>query len=86
MGYALIAPGSVSRLTALTRSARVAIRVLCGAALMTLLAAFVEAFWSPLPTLPVALKYSVGGALWLLLLTYFLFAGRTRAEGGRDAA
>jgi uncharacterized membrane protein SpoIIM required for sporulation len=86
MGYALIAPGKVSRVTALTRSARVAIRVLCGAASMTLLAAFVEAFWSPLPTLPVSLKYAVGGALWLLLLAYFLFAGRGRSEQARDAA
>ena len=86
MGYALIAPGNVSRVTALMRSARVAIRVLCGAASMTLLAAFVEAFWSPLPTLPVSLKYAVGGALWLLLLAYFLFAGRGRSEDARDAA
>lgn len=86
MGYALIAPGKFSRATALTRSARIAIRVLCGAASMTLLAAFVEAFWSPLPTLPVGLKYAVGGTLWLLLLAYFVFAGRGGHDKARDAA
>lgn len=85
VGYALIAPGNVSRVTALKRSARIAIGLLCGAAAMTLCAAFVEAFWSPLPAVPVAIKYAAGGAMWLLLIAYFLFAGRGPAGDPRHA-
>ena len=50
-----------------------------GLAGMLLLAAAVEAFWSPRTFLPPPVKYAVGGALWLLLLLYFGFAGRDRA-------
>jgi hypothetical protein len=45
---------------------------------MTFLAAFVEAFWSPNRAMPVAVKYGVGVAMWLLLTGYFLYAGRAR--------
>jgi len=85
VGYALIAPGNLSRVTALKRSARIAIRMLSGAAVMTFSAAFVEAFWSPLPAVPVAIKYAVGGGLWVLLLAYFLFAGHGPAGDPRHA-
>lgn len=86
VGYALIAPGNRSRLSALKGSARVAVRMLCGAAALTFCAAFVEAFWSPLSSVPAAIKYAVGGGLWLLLLAYFLFAGRRSAGASGDAA
>jgi uncharacterized membrane protein SpoIIM required for sporulation len=76
IGYALIAPGSATRLAALKRAAQVAIRILYGATAMTFAAAFIEAFWSPLPFVPPMLKYIVGGALWVLLIAYILLAGR----------
>jgi hypothetical protein len=43
-------------------------------------AAFVEAFWSPLTEVPFRIKIAVGVAGWVLLLAYFLFAGRSRAS------
>jgi hypothetical protein len=46
---------------------------------MFVFAAFVEAFWSPLRTLPFALKIAAGLAGWALALAYFLLAGRARA-------
>lgn len=79
MGYALIAPGNRSRGQALRAAAKIAVRLLYGAAVMTFCAAFIEAFWSPLRTIPVTLKYTVGITLWLLLSSYFLFAGRKRS-------
>ncbi len=42
-------------------------------------AAFVEAFWSSIGAVAPAVKYAVGGALWILLLAYLLLPGRGRA-------
>jgi cytochrome bd-type quinol oxidase subunit 1 len=42
-------------------------------------AAFVEAFWSPLTTVPYRVKIMVGLGAWMLLLAYFALAGRGRA-------
>ena len=49
-----------------------------GAGALLLVAAFIEAFWSPLNA-PPALKCSVGGALWVMLGVYFTLAGRNDA-------
>jgi uncharacterized membrane protein SpoIIM required for sporulation len=79
LGLAVIAPGSLSRKAALIAAARPAVRIMYGAAMMFLGAAFVEAFWSPLTEVPFNLKISVGAAGWTVLLAYFAFAGRPRA-------
>jgi uncharacterized membrane protein SpoIIM required for sporulation len=79
LGMALIAPGGVSRRAALVAAARPAVHIMYGAACMFFVAAFVEAFWSPLTEVPFAVKIGVGAAFWVLLLLYFVFAGRTRA-------
>lgn len=79
IGYALIAPGRLSRLASLRRSAKIATRVLCGAATMTLVAAFIEAFWSPSPWVSPSLKYAVGIGMWTLVCAYFLLAGHGAA-------
>jgi len=47
---------------------------------MLVIAAFVEAFWSPSAAVPDPVKYAVGGFFWLLVLSYLLFLGR-RGEG-----
>jgi uncharacterized membrane protein SpoIIM required for sporulation len=78
IGLALIAPGRLRRGAALREAARRAVRLLYGAAGLTFCAAFVEAFWSPLRTVPVELKYAVGVGLWCALLAYFGYAGRER--------
>lgn len=76
LGWALIAPGRMTRLHALREAGRTSIKLVYGAATLFFLAAFVEAFWSPLLNLPVALKYAVGIAGWPLLWWYLLFTGR----------
>ncbi|HRE17430.1 MAG TPA: stage II sporulation protein M, partial [Rhodocyclaceae bacterium] len=76
LGQALIAPGRKGRMAALKDSATVAVRLLYGAATLTFLAAFIEAFWSPTQGIPVQIKYGVGIALWVLTLAYLLLAGR----------
>ena len=78
LGISLIAPGRRSRGEALRRAARSASLLISGAAGMFLVAAGIEAFWSPLRSIPPMMKYGVGLALWCVLLAYFLFGGRGR--------
>ena len=79
LGMAVIAPGNMSRRAALVAAARPAVRLMYGAAMMFLAAAFVEAFWSPLTEVGFEIKIIVGVAGWVILLGYFLLAGRARA-------
>jgi len=78
LGAALIAPGNMTRRAALVAAAHGAIRLVYGAATMFLVAAFIEAFWSPLTLFPPETKYVVGMIMWAFVLTYFLFVGRRR--------
>ncbi|HEX4327870.1 MAG TPA: stage II sporulation protein M [Burkholderiales bacterium] len=78
IGWALIAPGQLTRIAALKDASTVAVRLLYGAAGMTTCAAFVEAFWSSISTTPFALKIGVGLTFWALFICYFMFAGRGR--------
>ncbi len=78
LGWALVAPGPLTRMAALRRSARPAVRLLYGAAGMTTCAAFIEAFWSSLRSIPPEIKYAVGIFFWGVFLVYFLFAGHKR--------
>lgn len=52
------------------------------------IAAAIEAFWSP-RLLPLPVKYAVGLALWMALLSYFALVGRgagsSKQRGGADA-
>jgi uncharacterized membrane protein SpoIIM required for sporulation len=79
LGMALIAPGNLSRKAALMAAAKPAVRMMYGAALMFFIAAFVEAFWSPLTDVPYRVKMSAGIGGWVALLAYFAFLGRARA-------
>jgi uncharacterized membrane protein SpoIIM required for sporulation len=89
LGYGLLAPGRESRSASLQRAAREAVPLVLGAALMLLVAAFVEAFWSSISAIAVPIKHAVGAALWLLVLAYLVSAGRdgnALGVGGRSAA
>jgi uncharacterized membrane protein SpoIIM required for sporulation len=79
LGLAIIAPGNATRRSALVAAAKPAVRIMYGAALMFVAAAFVEAFWSPLTEIPFDVKLTVGVAGWAVLLAYFALAGRARA-------
>jgi len=76
LGWALLAPGRHTRSEALRLAAQLAIRLLSGATLFLLIAAFVEAYWSSMTYTGAAVKYAVGAGLWLLVLAYLGFAGR----------
>jgi len=76
LGMALVAPGRQTRFAAVKSRMPAIIGVVYGAALLTFLAAFIEAFWSASRVPPVQVKYAVGLALWAVTLAYFIFVGR----------
>lgn len=76
LGCAIIAPGQYSRLTALRLAASDAIKIIFGVFAMSLIASFIEAFWSSSSTVDSSIKYIVGGCLWAFIITYFSYAGR----------
>jgi uncharacterized membrane protein SpoIIM required for sporulation len=76
LGGALLMPGPRSRRVALRDAARGCVGLVSGVIGLLLIAAFVEAYWSSVAQFPVAVKFAVGAALWLLVGAYFLFGGR----------
>lgn len=79
MGLSLISPGQYSRHHSLLRTAQRMLPMVVGAALLTALAAFFEAFWSAAPGVAPEVKYAVGGVAWVLVLAYFTLMGRNHA-------
>jgi uncharacterized membrane protein SpoIIM required for sporulation len=78
LGAALVAPGQRSRGAALVAAAKPAVRLMYGAAGMFVIAAFLEAFWSPLTIFPAFTKYLVGLILWAVVIGYLALGGRGR--------
>jgi uncharacterized membrane protein SpoIIM required for sporulation len=79
LGWGLIAPRQRRRVDALRTGAREALPIAMGAAGMLVMAAGIEAFWSPQTYIALPVKYGVGIALWLLTAAYFLIMGRRSA-------
>jgi uncharacterized membrane protein SpoIIM required for sporulation len=79
LGMAVLMPGPLGRLETLKANAREALQLVMGAALMLVVAAFIEAFWSPSGASP-ALKYIVAALLWCCVILYFSLMGR--GQGG----
>jgi uncharacterized membrane protein SpoIIM required for sporulation len=75
LGNALVHPGNRTRLEALRVQGLEAVQIAGGAAVMLVIAALIEGFWSPAP-IPAMLKYSVGFVLWIIVFLYLGFAGR----------
>jgi uncharacterized membrane protein SpoIIM required for sporulation len=78
LGWALIAPGRLTRGEALRLAAQKSVLLVCGVMLFLLIAAFIEAYWSSKTSVAPLTKYAVGAALWLAVAVYLLLAGRTR--------
>jgi uncharacterized membrane protein SpoIIM required for sporulation len=75
LGDALVHPGQRTRVDALRFRGLEAVQIAGGAAAMLVVAALIEAFWSPAP-IPSMTKYVVGSGLWLLVAAYLTFSGR----------
>ncbi len=75
MGYSLIATNGLTRLGSLRAQMRELAELVMGAAVMLLIAAAIEGFWSP-SSLPNQVKWSFSALVSSLIIAYFAFAGR----------
>lgn len=82
LGVALIAPGRHRRSDALRMAAATAVRLVAGAILFLLIAAFVEAYWSSMTYPSAQVKYAVGALLWLSVALYLGLSGRSAHAPG----
>jgi uncharacterized membrane protein SpoIIM required for sporulation/uncharacterized RDD family membrane protein YckC len=80
LGYRLLIPRGLTRAASLRLAGKTAIPLISGVAVFLIIAAALEAFWSSRHELPLSLRVGVGIALWILVLAYFLFAGRKRGS------
>ena len=76
LGLRLLAPGRQRRLDALMDAGRIGARLCLGIAAMLLVAAFIEAFWSSIASVPAWGKYSVAALLWTLVGLWLWRGGR----------
>lgn len=83
MGYALVATGGRTRLGSLRASAREIGALIVGAAVMLVIAAAIEGFWSP-SSLPPVVKWIASGVFTLGVAAFLLFAGRDRSRRRGD--
>ncbi len=77
VGWSVVAPGELSRIASLQRTAREVVVIVFGAAVMLVFAALIEGFWSSSGT-PREVKLVVGGLLFVLVAFYVAAAGRGR--------
>lgn len=93
MGYALVETGGRTRLGSLRAQARDIGVLVLGAALMLLIAAGLEGFWSP-SSIAAPIKWGAAVTFAALVVAYLAFAGRgataaespERGRGGEGAA
>lgn len=72
IGRAVLLPGRAGRTAALEKAARESGVVVFGAAVMLLIAAGLEAFWSSAVWVAPMVKYEFGGLCWCLVVLFFL--------------
>ena len=75
LGMGLLNRGRKTMARSLMDAGKKSLPLILGAALMTLLAAGIEGFWSARALSP-NLKYTVGISMWVVCILYFIFAGR----------
>ena len=75
LGLSIIKPGRMTRRQALSYTGQYVFPIVVGAAVLTLVAAFFEGFWSASGA-PPTIKFIVGGICWSLVILFFSLAGR----------
>jgi uncharacterized membrane protein SpoIIM required for sporulation len=78
LGLGWLSPGRRTRLDALKAAALAAVPLVYAAFFLLLVAAAVEAFWSPAAWIAPAVKYAVAALCWLLVLGWLILMGREK--------
>ena len=76
LAQSLFMPGNYRRIDAFKIAGKQSIELLIGAATMTFIAAFIEAFWSSSSVVPDMVKYIVAAILWTAVIAYLCLTGR----------
>ena len=77
MGWSVVAPGDRARVASLQSVARDVVPIVFGAAVMLLMAAGIEGFWSG-SSVSSTVKHVVGITLFSCVIAYLVLAGRAR--------
>jgi uncharacterized membrane protein SpoIIM required for sporulation len=85
LGWSMVAPGERTRLASLQAAGREVVVIIFGAAVMLLMAAGIEAYWSS-SSLSSDVKRGVGGAMFVVVALYMALVGhRPRAASEEPA-
>ena len=87
IGFAILLPGRLRRGQAVRQAALDTAPMVYGFVAMLIIAAALEAFWSPSSAVSNTVKYVVGSTLWVLVLAYLALAGRggqSDQSGGKN--
>ena len=76
MGYRIFFTKGLSRPASIKAAGKTALPIISGAALMLVIAAGIEAFWSSRHELGSVIRYAAGAAGWVLVILYLALAGR----------
>ena len=76
LGYRLFVTRGLSRTASLREAGKTALPIISGSAIMLVIAAVIEAFWSSRHEIDQAIRFIAGFAATLLVILYFVFAGR----------
>jgi uncharacterized membrane protein SpoIIM required for sporulation len=80
LGWALIAPGRLSRPRALVEAGKDGGALVLGVFVLLVLAAFIEAYWSSIGWMPGWIKYGVGIFGWIAWSYWLLRGGRGQGD------
>jgi uncharacterized membrane protein SpoIIM required for sporulation len=78
LGFRLFVTRGLSRRASIRKAGKTAVPLIAGSALLLVLAAVTEAFWSSRHLMPPAVRYGAGIAAWVLAAGFFTFAGRRK--------
>jgi len=84
LGYRFFVTNGLSRGASIKKAGQDALPIVAGSALMLFIAAVIEAFWSSKHAFPIFIRIGAGVIVWLVVLSYFLFAGRESVKGGNN--
>jgi len=76
LGYRLFITGGLSRGESLREAGKTALPIISGSAIMLVIAAVIEAFWSSRHEIGETVRFIAGFSAALLVTAYFIFAGR----------
>ena len=86
LGYRLFVTKGQSRGASLGEAGKTALPLISGSAIMLVIAAVIEAFWSSRHEIGETVRFAAGGAATALVIFYFAFAGRFRMQSNNDKA